>query len=109
MNVISFKAFYGIQPGVFHFLSNVNIQAKSHFAILYVLLFLRSTCCVQIWTSLRNNSVLLNLHFVCTIITLINPNNFKYPTKSVCVHRLMKITSYEISFCSQYAETNGNR
>ena len=24
--------FYGIQPGVFHFLSNVNIQAKSHFA-----------------------------------------------------------------------------
>ena len=34
-----------------------------------------------IWNSLRNNSVLFNLHFVCTIITLINLNNFKYPTK----------------------------
>ena len=42
--VISFKAFYGIQAGVFHFLSNVNIQAKSHFATFHVLLFLRSTC-----------------------------------------------------------------
>ena len=46
-NVISFKAFYGIQPRVFHFLSNFNIQAKSHFAIFQVLLFLRSTCCFQ--------------------------------------------------------------
>ena len=37
--------------------------------------------------------MLFNLHFVCTIITLINLNNFKYPPKSVCVHRLIKITS----------------
>ena len=29
----SFKAFYGIQPWLFHFLFNVIIQAKSHFAI----------------------------------------------------------------------------
>ena len=82
-NVISFKAFYGIQPWVFHFLSNLNIQAKFHFAIFQVLLFLRSTCCFQflvvcnfylhwIWNSLRNNSVLFNLHFVCTIIKFIN-------------------------------------
>ena len=46
-NVISFKAFYGIQPWVFHFLSNGNIQAESHFAIFQVVLFLRSTCCFQ--------------------------------------------------------------
>ena len=86
-NVISFKAFYGIQPWVFHFLSNVNIQANSHFAIFQVLLFLRSTCCFQflcaeygtVWGTTQ--SVLFNLHFVCTIITLINLNNFKYPTK----------------------------
>ena len=36
---------YGIRPWVFHFLSNVNIQAKFNFAIFQVLLFLRSTCC----------------------------------------------------------------
>ena len=72
----SFKAFYGIQPRVFHFLFNVIIQAKSHFAIFQVLLFPISLH--WIWNSLRNNSV---LHFVCTIITLINLNNFKYPTK----------------------------
>ena len=75
----SFKAFYGIQPWVFHFLFNVIIQAKSHFAIFQVLLF--PTSLHWIWNSLRNNSVLFNLHFVCTIITLINLNNFKYPTK----------------------------
>ena len=53
-NVISFTAFYDIQPWVFHFLSNVNIQAKSHFAIFQVLFFsssldrsLRSFCCFQ--------------------------------------------------------------
>ena len=46
-NVISFTAFYDIQPWVFHFLSNVNIQTKSHFAIFQVLLFLRCTCCFQ--------------------------------------------------------------
>ena len=46
-NVISFKAFYGIQPWVSHFLSNVNVQAESHFAIFQVLLFLRNTCCFQ--------------------------------------------------------------
>ena len=113
-NVISFKVFYDIQPWIFHFLSNVNIQAKSHFAIFQVLLFLCcAACCFQflcteygtIWTS-----VLFNLHFVCTIRTLINLNNFKnIPPKSVCVHRLIKITSYEISFLSQHAEINGNR
>ena len=75
----SFKAFYGIQPWVFYFLFNVIIQAKSHFAIFQVLLFRISL--PWIWNSLRNNSVLFNLHFVCTIITLINLNNFKYPTK----------------------------
>ena len=32
-----------IQPGVFLLLSNVDIQAKSHFAIFQVALFLRST------------------------------------------------------------------
>ena len=86
-NVISFKALYGIPPWVFHFLSNVNIQAKSHFAIFLVLLFLRSTCCFQFLCIEYgtvcgiNNSVMFNLHFVCTIITLINLNNFKYPTK----------------------------
>ena len=70
----SFKAFYGIQPWVFPFLFNVIIQAKSHFAIFQVLLFPISLH--WIWNSLRNNSVLFNLHFVCTIITLINLNNF---------------------------------
>ena len=30
-----------------HFLANVNIQAKSHFAFFQILLFLRSTCCFQ--------------------------------------------------------------
>ena len=55
--------------------------------------------------------MLFNLHFVFTIITLINLNNFKYPTKTrlCCVHRLIKITSYQISFRSQHAEINGNR
>ena len=57
-------------------LSNVNIQANSHSAmvIFQVLLFLRSTFCFQFLCSgcsLRNNSALLNLHFVCTIIMLI--------------------------------------
>ena len=75
----SFKAFYGIQPWVFHFLFNVIIQAKSYFAIFQVPLFPISLH--WIWNSLRNNSVLFNLHFVCTTITLINLNNFKYPTK----------------------------
>ena len=48
-SVISFKAFYmyGIEPLVFHFLSNVNIQAKSHFVIFQVLLFFRSTYCFK--------------------------------------------------------------
>ena len=64
----SFKAFYGIQPWVFHFLFNVIIQAKSHFAIFQVLLFPISLH--WIWNSLRNNSVSFNLHFVCTIIAL---------------------------------------
>ena len=75
----SFKVFYGIQPWVFPFLFNVIIQAKSHFAIFQVLLFPISLH--WIWNSLRNNSVLFNFHFVCTIITLINLNNFTYPTK----------------------------
>ena len=42
-----FTNFYGIQPWVFHFLSNVNIQAKSHFAIFQVLLLLHSSRCFQ--------------------------------------------------------------
>ena len=75
--VISFKAFYGIHP----FLSN---QAKSQFAIFKVLLFLRSTCCLQflcteygtVW-GITQCCIL----FDCTIIKLINLNNFKYPTK----------------------------
>ena len=78
-NVISFKALYGSQPWVFHFLSNVIIQAKFHFAIFQVLLFPISLH--WIWNSLRNNSVLFNLQFVRTIITLISLDNFKYPTK----------------------------
>ena len=86
MNVISFKAFYGIQPWIFHFLSNVNIQAKSHFAIFQVLLFLRSTCCFRflcteyetVWLITQCCSICI---FVCTVITLINLKNFKYPTK----------------------------
>jgi len=41
------QLFYGIQPLVFHFLSNVNVQAKSHCAIFQILLFLRSTYCFQ--------------------------------------------------------------
>ena len=37
----------------------------------------------RIWNSFTeaNNSVLFNLHFVCTIITVVNLNNFKYHTK----------------------------
>ena len=31
------------------------------------------------------------------------------PPKSVCVHRLTKITSYDIGFRSQHAERSGNR
>ena len=83
-NVISFKAFYGIQPWIFHFLSN---QAKSQFAIFLVLLFLRSTCCFQflcteygtVWGITQCCSICIL--FVCTIIKLIKLNNFKYPTK----------------------------
>ena len=41
------QLFYGIQHRVFRFLSNVNIQAKFHFVIFQILLFLRSTCCFQ--------------------------------------------------------------
>ena len=37
----------------------------------------------RIWNSFTeaDNSVLFNLHFVCTIITVVNLNNFKYHTK----------------------------
>ena len=37
--------------------------------------------------------------FIIIIIIII-------PPKSVCVHRLIKITSYELSFRSQQAEIN---
>ena len=75
---------YGIQPGVFHFLSN---QAKSQFAIFPVLLFLRSTCCFQflcteygtVWGITQCSSICIL--FVCTIIKFIKLNKFKYPTK----------------------------
>ena len=53
--------------------------------------------------------MLFNLHFVCTIISLINLNNFKYPTKIRLCSQANQITSYEISFRSQHAEINGNR
>ena len=48
------------------------------FVVLVVLNFF-----ARIWNSFSeaDNSVLFNLHFVCTIITLINLNNFKYHTK----------------------------
>ena len=83
-NVISFKTLYGIQPWVFHFLSN---QAKSQFAIFQVPLFRRSTCCFQFlcteygtaWGITQCSSICIL--FVCNIIKLINLNNFKYPTK----------------------------
>ena len=83
-NVISFKALYGIQPWVFHFLSN---QAKSQFAIFQVLLFLRTTGCFQflcteygtVWGITQCSSICI--FFVCTIIKLVKLNNFKYPTK----------------------------
>ena len=72
---------YGIRPWVFHLFSNVNIQAKSHFAIFQVLLFLRSTCCFQFLCSDYGTVWAITLHFVCTIITFKNLNSFKYPTK----------------------------
>ena len=82
-----FTNFYGIQPWVFHFLSNVNIQAKSHFAIFQVLLFLRSACRLQflcteygtVWGITQCCSICIL--FAPSYKTLINRNNFKYPTK----------------------------
>ena len=54
--------------------------------------------------------MLFNLHFVCTIITLINLNNSKYPTKiRLCSQANQNPTSHEISFRSQHAEIIGNR
>ena len=86
-NVISFKAFSGIQPWVFHFLSNVNIQEKSHlpffmYCCFFVVLVVSNFFALNMEPFEENcNSVLFNLHFVCTIIMLINLNNFKYPSK----------------------------
>ena len=79
---------YGIQPGVFHLLSNVYYSGETSLCQFQVLLFLRTTCCSEYArNSLSNNSMLFNLHFVGTIITLINLNNFKYPTKiHLCSH-----------------------
>ena len=55
--------------------------------------------------------MLLNLHFVGTIITLINLNNFKYPTKiRLCSHANQNDRLRDFFFFrSQHAEINGNR
>ena len=71
----------GIQPGVY-FLSNVDIQVKSHFfqvlTVFFVVLFILNVLAVnikQIQEELKLE--LLNLHFVRTVMALINLNNFE--------------------------------
>ena len=104
-----------IQPGVFHFLSNVNIRAKSHFAIFHVPLFLRNTCCFQFLCTEYGTVWGITQCFSICILFAHSWRSYKtrtilnIPPKSVCVHRLIKLTSYEISFRSQHAEINGNR
>ena len=54
--------------------------------------------------------MLFNLHFVGTIITLINLNNFKYPTKiRLCSHPNQNDLLRDLFFRSQLTEINGNR
>ncbi len=76
-NVISFMAFYGIPPRVFHFLSNVNIQAKSHFAIFQV-----GFCCFFVVLVLANFFALnmeqfeeqISVQYCCSICILFAPS-----------------------------------
>ena len=63
------------------------IQAKSHFAIFkfscsFVALVVSNFFALNMKQFEADNSVLYNLHFVCTITTLVNLNNFKYHTKT---------------------------
>ena len=55
--------------------------------------------------------MLFNLHFVGTIITLINLNNFKHPTKiRLCSHPNQNDLLRDLFFLrSRHAEINGNR
>ena len=69
---ISFHSYHSGEISLCHFSSSV---VSSYYLLLWI------------WNSLSNNSMLFNLHFVRTIITLINLNNFKYPTKiRLCSH-----------------------
>ena len=53
--------------------------------------------------------MLFNLHFVCTIITLINLNNFKYPTKiRLCSQANQNHLLRDFVSFSEHAEINGN-
>jgi len=66
------QLFYGIQLWVFHFLCNVNVQAKSHFAIFQVLLFLRSTYCFQFLCS--EYGIVWGITQCCSICILFAPS-----------------------------------
>ena len=52
--------------------------------------------------------MLFNFQFVCIIIMLINLKNFNIVQKSICVHRLTRITCHGVGFRSWLAEINRN-
>ena len=117
------------------FLTSI-IQAKSHFVAFQLSSVVSS---YYLWNSLSNNSMLFNLHFVGTIITLINLgsisaalsclvyppsfpeqrlviepiinlNNFRYPTKiRLCLQPNQNHLLRDLFFRSRHAEINGNR
>ena len=88
------------------FLTSI-IQAKSHFVAFQLSSVVSS---YYLWNSLSNNSMLFNLHFVGTIITLINLNNFKYPNKiRLCSHPNQNHLLRDLFFRSRHAEINRNR
>ena len=98
----------------FSFLTSIFRQnitlAIFKFSCFFIVLFVSNFLCSEyrtVWGITKHCSIYIL--FACTIITLMNLNNFEYPTKTVCVHRLTKITSYKICFRSRHAEINGNR
>ena len=58
-----------------------------------------------IYTMMAKPMKTLQMHYPMIQFLII----LNIPPKAVCVHRLIKIISYEISFRSQHAEINGNR
>ena len=51
----------------------------------------------------------LTPHWIGLTVVFGSPKRENIPRKSVCAHRLTKITYYKIGFLSRHAEINGNR